>query len=65
VESEINNDDMSLGVGETTDEEDISFAGAAKRDKIKKGNLSHKLAAQNKLSGSLLPSQVGFMYILV
>ncbi|QCE05239.1 DNA-directed RNA polymerase I subunit RPA1 [Vigna unguiculata] len=58
VESEINNDDMSLGVGETTDEEDISSAGAAKRDKIKKGNLSHKLAAQNKLSGSLLPSQV-------
>ncbi|XP_052730241.1 DNA-directed RNA polymerase I subunit 1 isoform X3 [Vigna angularis] len=58
VESEINNDDMSLGGGETTDEEDISSVGAVKRDKRKKGNLSHKLAAQNKLSGSLLPSQV-------
>lgn len=52
---------MSLGGGETTDEGDISSVEAVKRDKRKKGNLSHKLAAQNKLPGSLLPSQVGFM----
>ncbi|CAJ1967526.1 unnamed protein product [Sphenostylis stenocarpa] len=50
--------DMSLGGGETTDEEDITSVENAKRDKRKKGKLSNKLAAQNKLSGSLLPSQV-------
>jgi len=63
MESETNNDDMSLGGGETTDEEDITSAGTAKRDKRKEGKLSYKLAAQNKLSGSLLPSQVSFMQI--
>ncbi|XP_022640325.1 DNA-directed RNA polymerase I subunit 1 isoform X3 [Vigna radiata var. radiata] len=61
LESEINNDDMSLGGGETTDEGDISSVEAVKRDKRKKGNLSHKLAAQNKLPGSLLPSQVKYI----
>ncbi|ESW17626.1 hypothetical protein PHAVU_007G255400 [Phaseolus vulgaris] len=58
LESETINDDMSLGGGETTEEEDITSTGTAKRDKRKKGKLSSKLAAQNKLSGSLLPSQV-------
>lgn len=64
LESETINDDMSLGGGETTEEEDITSTGTAKRDKRKKGKLSSKLAAQNKLSGSLLPSQVSFMHIL-
>ncbi|KAH1228717.1 DNA-directed RNA polymerase I subunit 1 [Glycine max] len=58
VESETTNDDISLGGGDTTDVEDITSAGTAKRDKRKKEKLSYKLAEQNKLSGSLLPSQV-------
>ncbi|RDX78827.1 DNA-directed RNA polymerase I subunit 1, partial [Mucuna pruriens] len=58
VASETTNDDISLGGGDTTDEEDITSAGTAKKDNGKNGKLSYKLAAQNKLSGSLLPSQV-------
>jgi len=64
VESETTNDDISLGGGDTTDVEDITSAGTAKRDKRKKEKLSYKLAEQNKLSGSLLPSQVSFVQIL-
>ncbi|XP_020207668.1 DNA-directed RNA polymerase I subunit 1 [Cajanus cajan] len=58
VASETANDDISLGGGDTTDEEDITSAETAKRDNRKSRKLSYKLAAQSKLSGSLLPSQV-------
>ncbi|XP_027363970.1 DNA-directed RNA polymerase I subunit 1 isoform X1 [Abrus precatorius] len=58
VASETTNDDTSLGNGDTTDEEDITSARTSKRDNKKNGILSYKLAEQNKLSGSLLPSQV-------
>ncbi|KAK7392857.1 hypothetical protein VNO78_21307 [Psophocarpus tetragonolobus] len=58
MESETINSDISLGGGDTTDEEDITSVGTTKRNKRKKGKLSSKLAAQNTLSGSLLPSQV-------
>ncbi|TKY53314.1 DNA-directed RNA polymerase I subunit rpa1 [Spatholobus suberectus] len=65
VASETTNDDISLGGGDTTDEEDITSAGTAKRNNRKNGKLSHKLAVQNKLSGSLLPSQVkGILQLL-
>ncbi|XP_061372755.1 DNA-directed RNA polymerase I subunit 1 [Gastrolobium bilobum] len=60
--SETINDDISLGSGDTTDEDDITSAvtdsSVAKRNNRKMGKLSCKLAEQNKLSGSLLPSQV-------
>ncbi|KAK7285628.1 hypothetical protein RJT34_20405 [Clitoria ternatea] len=56
--SEAINDEISLGSGDTTDEEDITAAGTTKRDNRKNETLSYKLAAQNKFSGSLLPSQV-------
>ncbi|KAL2330197.1 hypothetical protein Fmac_017778 [Flemingia macrophylla] len=58
VTGETPDDDISLGGGDTTDEEDITSVGTAKTDNRREGKLSHKLAAQNKLSGSLLPSQV-------
>lgn len=62
--SEVINDDISLGNGDTTEDEDVTSAGTVK-SAAKKHNLSYKLAEQVKLSGSLLPSQVCFWLILV
>ncbi|KAK7345074.1 hypothetical protein VNO77_15476 [Canavalia gladiata] len=58
VASETTNDDISLGNGDTTDEEDITPEGTSKMDNGRSRKMSYKLAGQNNLSGSLLPSQV-------